>query len=124
MQNRKAVIDAHKDNSLFFSIHQNRFTDEKFTGAQMFYTTMNPDNHRLAQILQNSFGVLQVGNEREIKLIDNELYLFKETTQPAVLIECGFLSNAEEAVRLNNPDYQKKAAFTIYKGILDYLNAD
>jgi N-acetylmuramoyl-L-alanine amidase len=45
------------------------------------------------------------------------------TVQPAILIECGFLSNAEEALRLNCPDYQKKVAFTIYKGIMGYLNA-
>jgi len=122
MENRKAVIDMYADRDcLFFSIHQNRFTDSKFTGAQMFYATQHPENHRLAQILQDSFAELQVGNEREIKVIDNDLYLFKSTAQPAVLIECGFLSNAEEAARLNNPDEQKKVAFTIYKGIMEYL---
>jgi N-acetylmuramoyl-L-alanine amidase len=87
----------------------------------MFYTTQNSENHKLAQILQDSFSELQTGNDREIKIIDNNLYLFKETAQPAVLIECGFLSNEEEAARLNNPDYQKKVAFTIYKGIMEYL---
>jgi len=121
MENRKAVVDAYP-NSLFFSIHQNRFTDSRYYGAQMFYTTQNSDNHRLAQILQDNFAKLQTSNEREIKIIDNDLYLFKSTKQPAVLIECGFLSNPEEAVKLNDPDYQKKVAFTIYKGIMEYLN--
>jgi len=122
MENRKAVIDAYADkDSLFFSIHQNRFTDSKFYGAQMFYAAQHNDNHKLAQILQDSFAELQVGNEREIKVIDNDLFLFKSTTQPAVLIECGFLSNAEEAANLNNADYQKKVAFTIYKGIMEYM---
>ena len=120
MENRKAVIDSHPE-SLFFSIHQNRFTSPRFTGAQMFYTDMHSDNYKLAQILQDCFAQLQVGNEREVKLIDNELYLFKSTQQPAVLIECGFLSNPDEAARLNTPEEQKRVAFTIYKGIMEYL---
>ncbi|MCL2071397.1 MAG: N-acetylmuramoyl-L-alanine amidase [Oscillospiraceae bacterium] len=122
MQNRKALIESHPE-SLFFSIHQNRFTNARFSGAQMFYTEQNPENHKLAQSLQNSFAELQVGNDREIKIIDNELFLFKSTAQPAVLIECGFLSNAEEAARLSDSDYQKKVAFTVYKGIMQYLNS-
>jgi N-acetylmuramoyl-L-alanine amidase len=121
MENRKAVIDAHPE-SLFFSVHQNRFPDPKVMGAQIFYTDINESNQRLAQILQDSFAALQSGNEREIKIIDNELYLFKSTSQPAVLIECGFLSNAEEAAKLSDPEYQKKVSFTIYKGIMQYLS--
>ncbi|MCL1903591.1 MAG: N-acetylmuramoyl-L-alanine amidase [Oscillospiraceae bacterium] len=122
MENRKSVIDSHP-NSLFFSVHQNRFTDPKYTGAQMFYTTQNPENHILAQILQDGFAELQSGNDREIKVIDNDLYLFKSAAQPSVLIECGFLSNSNEASMLNNADYQKKVAFTIYKGIIQYLSS-
>jgi N-acetylmuramoyl-L-alanine amidase len=124
MENRKAVIDAHGEDSLFLSIHQNRFTDSKFVGAQMFYTELNPENQKIAQIMQDSFAGFQVGNEREIKIIDNDLFLFKSTRQPAILIECGFLSNAEEAVRLNSPDYQKQVAFTIYRGIMEYMAAE
>jgi len=120
MENRKAVIDSNQS-SLFFSIHQNRFTDPQLYGAQMFFTEKNPENQRLAQIMQDSFAELQVGNEREIKIIDNNLYLFKETKQPAVLIECGFLSNPEESERLNCPDYQKQVAFAIYRGIVKYF---
>jgi N-acetylmuramoyl-L-alanine amidase CwlD len=123
MENRRAIIDANQ-NSLFFSIHQNRFTDPSLTGAQMFHTPLNAENQKLAQILQDGFAELQPGNEREIKVIDNDLFLFKDTTQPAVLIECGFMSNAQEVLRLNCADYQKKIAFTIYRGIMEYLAID
>jgi N-acetylmuramoyl-L-alanine amidase len=123
MDNRRAVIDANTD-SLFFSIHQNRFTDPQYHGAQMFYTQMNPENARLAQILQDSFAQLQPGNEREIKIIDNDLFLFKSTSQPAVLIECGFLSNPDEAARLGCADYQRQVAFAIYRAIVQYLSAE
>ncbi|MCL2634015.1 MAG: N-acetylmuramoyl-L-alanine amidase [Oscillospiraceae bacterium] len=121
MQNRKAVVDAHP-NSLFFSIHQNKFTDSVYYGGQMFYTPNHSDNYMLAQLLQNSIAEIQEGNNREIKIIDNELFLFKSTAQPAVLIECGFLSNAGDAANLSDPDYQKKIAFAIYKGIMQYLD--
>jgi N-acetylmuramoyl-L-alanine amidase len=84
MENRRAVVDAHP-NSLFFSIHQNRFTDPQYHGAQMFHTTRNPENARLAQILQDSFAELQQGNDREIKLIDNDLYLFKAAVHTVVV---------------------------------------
>jgi N-acetylmuramoyl-L-alanine amidase len=122
MENRRAVIDAHQSNSLFLSIHQNRFTDSQYHGAQIFYTEQNGENQRLAQIMQDKFAKLQVGNEREIKIIDNNLFLFKETIQPAALVECGFLSNPDESARLNCPDYQKKVAFTIYTAIMEYLS--
>ena len=122
MENRKAVVDSYKDNSLFFSIHQNRFTDSQYYGAQMFYAAVNPENRNLASILQSGFAELQPSNNREIKVIDNELFLFKSTVQPAVLIECGFLSNVEEAARLSNAEYQKQVAFTIYRGIMQYLS--
>jgi len=123
MQNRKAIIDSHPE-SLFFSIHQNKFTKPELSGAQMFYTNRNSENYKLALTLQNSFVELQPGNEREVKLMDNDLYLFKASVQPSVLIECGFLSNAGDAANLSDAEYQRKVAFTIYKGIITYLDAE
>jgi len=120
MENRRMVIDAHP-NSLFFSIHQNRYTEEQYHGAQMFYTAQNTENARLAQILQDSFALLQPGNDREIKMIENDLYLFKSARQPAVLIECGFLSNPDEAARLGSAEYQRQLAFAIYRGVMQYV---
>lgn len=108
--------------SMFFSIHQNQYTQPEYFGAQMFYTTNNAGNFKLAQIMQRNFAALQEGNDREIKLMDSGLYLFKETPQPALLIECGFLSNEKDAANLSDSEYQKKVAFTIYKGIMEFLS--
>lgn len=119
MENRLKIIQSHPD-SLFVSIHQNQYTEPEYFGAQMFYTTNNSGNAKLAQIMQECFAELQPGNDREIKLIDNDLYLFKNTKQPAVLAECGFLSNSNDAANLSDSDYQKKVAFTIFKGITKY----
>ena len=120
MENRLEIIEKYPD-SIFFSIHQNQYTDSSYFGGQMFYTTNNKNNFRLATIMQEKFAQLQTGNDREVKLIDNGLYLFKDTKQPALLIECGFLSNKKDAENLSNSEYQKKVAFTIYRGLMDYL---
>ncbi|HBH95223.1 MAG TPA: cell wall hydrolase [Ruminococcaceae bacterium] len=123
MENRLKIVQSYPD-SLFVSIHQNQYTQPEYFGGQIFYTTNNPGNPKLAQFLQESFAEVQEGNDREIKLIDNDLYLFKNTKQLAVLAECGFLSNPGDAENLSDGDYQKKIAFTIYKGIMKYYNSN
>ena len=119
MENRLEIVKSYKD-ALFFSIHQNKFTDPEYFGAQIFYNENNPDNMLLAQIMQDNFKVIQPQNNREIKLSGDELYLFKDTKIPAVLIECGFLSNEQDAQNLSNEEYQHKVAFMIYNGIIRY----
>jgi N-acetylmuramoyl-L-alanine amidase len=121
MENRKAIIMQYPD-SIFISIHQNQYTQPQYFGAQMFYSTVNRDNFMFAQIMQGMFRELHPENDREAKLIDGELYLFRNTPQPALLIECGFLSNAEEAARLSDSEEQKKVAFTIYRGLIEFLS--
>ena len=120
MENRLEIVERYPE-SIFLSVHQNQYTDKAYFGGQMFYTTNNSGNFRLATIMQNKFAELQTGNDREVKLIDNNLYLFKDTRQPALLIECGFLSNENDAANLSSPEYQKKVAFTIFSGLTEYL---
>ncbi|MDE7281171.1 MAG: N-acetylmuramoyl-L-alanine amidase, partial [Ruminiclostridium sp.] len=121
MENRLKIIQSYPS-ALFVSIHQNQYTESEYFGGQIFYTTNTPGNMQLASLIQESFAELQEGNDREIKLIDNDLYLFKNTNQLAVLAECGFLSNPNDAAQLSDSDYQKKVAFSIYKGIMEYYN--
>jgi N-acetylmuramoyl-L-alanine amidase len=121
MENRKTIIENYPD-SIFISIHQNQFTQQSSFGAQVFYTQNNAVNSQLADIMQENFrDHLDSSNTRETKVIDNNLYLFKDTKQPAVLIECGFLSNPSDAERLSNPEYQKKVAMTIFKGLAEFM---
>ena len=123
MENRLEIVKSYPD-SVFISVHQNLYTKPEYFGAQMFYTTNNSANFRLARIMQELFAQLQPGNDREVKLIDNGLYLFKETEQPALLIECGFLSNPEDAAKLSSPEYRRKVAFTIYSGLEKYFGEE
>jgi N-acetylmuramoyl-L-alanine amidase len=119
MANRKEIIDANKD-AIFVSIHQNKYTRPEQSGAQIFYTTKNAANSALAEEMQERFREIQPNNTRESKLFESDLYLFKSTEQPAVLIECGFLSNDEDEANLSAAEYQKKVAAIVFKGIVNF----
>lgn len=120
MDNRLELFNKY-DNAICVSIHQNLFTDPKYSGAQMFYADTNSKSETLAGILQNKFvEFLQPQNAREIKLCGKELFLCYYSNNPTVMAECGFLSNPEEAEKLKTPEYQKEVAFTIYCSINEY----
>lgn len=122
MDNRLEIIQSYPD-SIFLCIHQNNYTDPQYFGGQMFYNNNNPDNRTLAQIMQNRFAQLQPGNDREIKLTGDELFLLKSNKNPSLMIECGFLSNPEEEAKLGTEEYRQQLAFTIYSGVLEYMDA-
>ena len=104
MKNRLAIFSKYSD-GISVSIHQNQFTDSRYSGAQMFYSKDNAEGEKLAGVMQKQFV---------------SLLLLNNTKNPAVMIECGFLSNPEEAQKLENEDYQRQVAFTVLTGISEY----
>ncbi|MGN1412539.1 MAG: N-acetylmuramoyl-L-alanine amidase [Oscillospiraceae bacterium] len=122
MDNRLALFNKY-DNAVCVSIHQNQFTDSKYSGAQMFYSDTNSKSETLARIMQDNFvKYLQPNNAREIKLCGKELFLCYFSENPTVMAECGFLSNPEEAEKLKDEEYQKEVAFTIYSSICEFCS--
>lgn len=120
MKNRLAIFSKYSE-GISVSIHQNQFTDSKYSGAQMFYSEKNPQGQRLAGVMQQQFvSLLQPDNTRETKPVGDELYLLNNTDNPAVMIECGFLSNPDEAAKLESEEYQKQVAFTVMTGITEF----
>lgn len=120
MKNRLAMFNDN-DTDIAISIHQNQFTDSRYSGAQMFYSRRNSAGEALASAMQRQFvSLLQPNNERETKPVDDELYLLDKTDKPAVMIECGFLSNPEEAAKLEDTSYQQLIAFTVATGLIEY----
>ena len=88
----------------------------------MFYAKDSDDSRRLADCMKKQFvGLLQPNNTRETKPVGSEMYLIHNAKSPALMIECGFLSNPAEAKLLENAHYQKKVAFTILTGLEEYL---
>jgi len=121
MENRLALFNKY-DEAVCVSIHQNTFTDPQYSGAQMFYSENILESERLASIMQSSFvRNLQPYNQREIKPSGSELYLCHNSINPAVMIECGFLSNPGEAELLKNEEYQRLIAFTIFSGLAEFM---
>jgi N-acetylmuramoyl-L-alanine amidase len=123
MDNRLAKFNEHS-NAVCISVHQNQFTDEKYSGAQMFYSTQGSKKSRdIAEKLQKKFvEYLQPDNKREIKECGKELFLCYFSENPTVMVECGFLSNKEEAAKLESEEYQRMVAFTIFSAIVESLN--
>lgn len=106
------------------SIHQNSYPDESVKGAQVFYYGQSEQGKKLAETLQQTLvQQLDPQNHREAKA-NESYYLLKKTPSPTVIVECGFLSNYEEAELLNTTEYQKKVAEAVKTGILQCLNLD
>ena len=120
MNNRLALVKAHPE-ALFVSIHQNQFPASQYSGAQIFYSPNAPESETMASITQRRFReMLQPENLREIKRAGDELFLLYYTKTPAIMAECGFLSNDAEARRLSDDEYQNKVAFVLFSSILEY----
>lgn len=122
MKNRLEIFNSNPDN-IVISIHQNKFTESKYSGTQVFYSPNNEKSSLLAESIRQSVtGLIQPENERQCKPAGNEIYLLYNARVPAVIVECGFLSNAEEAQKLSDEAYRKQMAWSIFLGAVNYIN--
>ena len=123
MRKRCQLIEEVKPD-LVISIHQNSYHEEAIRGGQVFYYKTSVRGKKLAQILQERFDyVLGDANKRQAKANDN-YYLLLHVKEPIVIAECGFLSNWEEAEKLETKEYQDRLAWTLHMGIMEYLNQE
>lgn len=119
LQKRCSIVKNIKPD-MMISIHQNSFEDAKVKGAQVFYYATSEKSKQLGEAIQQ--GLLECAdadNHRKAKSNDS-YYILKKTECPAVIVECGFLSNAKECDKLKSPSYQTKIVKGIYRGILQY----
>lgn len=118
---RRIALMEETGPDLVVSIHQNSYPDPAVKGAQVFYYTGSREGRALAERIQNRLVQgLDPSNRRTVKE-NNSYYLLKKTACPIVIVECGFLSNPQEAQALSDPVYQERAAWQICMGILQYL---
>ena len=113
-------------NAVFISIHQNHFSQKRYRGAQVFYTPCFPESSaHLAGCIQDAVvSALQPDNTRQIKECGSSVYLLYHAVRPAVMVECGFLSNDDEAARLRDELYQKQLSLCIAAGFADYCGGE
>jgi N-acetylmuramoyl-L-alanine amidase len=107
---------------MFLSIHLNAFPQTKYYGAQVWYGD-SEKSKSMARILQKNFkDNLDNNNDRLEKPARNSYKILRNSREiPAVLAECGFLSNVEEAEKLNSAEYQEKIAETIVQSVNMYF---
>jgi len=118
----RCKIGAEYPNAIYISIHMNSYKSANCTGLQVYYSQNNNSSMALATcIQQNVKSKLQPDNNRQIK-VGKGIYLLENLSNPAILVECGFLTNPEECEKLSKKQYQKQLSFAIFCGIIDYTN--
>lgn len=121
LKNRATFINSY-ENALLVSVHQNYFTDPRYSGSQVFFASGDISRQwgeRTQELLRQA---LNPDNNRKAKLLPNSVYLFQHISCPAILVECGFLSHGEEASLLLTDSYQRKLAVALTGACLKQLN--
>lgn len=109
-------------NAIFISIHMNSFTNPKYSGLQVWYSPNDPNSSTLAGLIQsNNKATLQPENTRKTKVATSSIFLLENATCPAVLVECGFLSNPAEAALFETDEYKQKVASMLFDSITEFL---
>lgn len=106
--------------ALAVSIHQNSYHEEGVKGAQVFYYSHSEEGKKAAEFMQESLLGLNTENNRKAKANDT-YYVLKRTEVPTIIVECGFLSNWEEAELLKDEEYQEEVAEAVVGGIKAYM---
>ena len=120
LKHRAEIFNEDADN-IVVSIHQNKFDNSAYSGTQVFYSTNNENSVILAESIRNSVvSLLQKDNTRELKPASSDIYVLDQAEVPAVIVECGFLSNSEERAKLLDENYQSEMAYAVAMGVLEY----
>lgn len=127
----KKVSDIHNrlnllestENAVLISIHQNSYPGKTSFGTQVFYSPGNEQSEILAQCVQSTvIDMLQKDNKRKIKKAGTDIYLLYHAKSPAVLVECGFITNPSDCEKLKKEEYQNEIAFAVFCGVMKYEN--
>ena len=122
LKNRLEIAKGRPD-ALFVSIHMNTFSVAKYSGLQVYYAETEGSRDLAERIQSAARTRLQPDNHRKVHAASSSIYLLRNAVGRAVLVECGFLSNPEECARLSEKDYQSELCFSIFCGMMEYINA-
>ena len=119
--NNRARIIRESGADVVVSIHQNSFNQAQYQGAQVFYYSNSDEGKKLAEYIQNEIVRYAKPKTARTPKANDSYFILEKTPCPAVIVECGFLSNWEEAERLITEEYQDKLAWSISMGIKQFL---
>ena len=121
-EKRKSIINKEKPD-VVVSIHQNKFPDSTRRGAQVFYRAQSAESKALADAVQAGLNELNLQNvNRKFDALKGDYYILSCSKYPSCIVECGFLSNAEDEKLLLDANYRDELAKKITKGIFAYLS--
>lgn len=120
MEKRKEII-LKSNPTLVVSVHMNKFSVSTRRGAQVFYKTNDELGKTLALNVQKSFNQMESAS-RECSALTGDYFILNCSEFPSIITECGFLSNPEDEALLITDEYQEEVAYTIFKGIINYLS--
>ena len=124
LKNRAAVADEYVS-PVFVSIHMNSYPDSRYSGLQVWYSKNDERSRSIASYVQSyAAGYLDPANTRVIKPATSSIYLLDRLQVPAILIECGFLSNENESALLASDDYQTKLALVIFAALCESISTN
>lgn len=116
---RRVEIAEEAGAELFITVQANSIADGRWRGAQVFFANGSEQGEGLAITIQESLAAVLKNTDRKAKPIDN-IYVVNSLAIPSVVVECGFLSNADEEALLADAHYQQLAAYAIFLGVVGY----
>ena len=119
MHKRRDIME-NSDADLFLSIHLNSFADSRVNGLHIFYSKNHGEIEELAESIQDKIAGVTGAETHAVKTADESLFLMKNPPIPAILVECGFISNPDEEAKLNDEEYQAKIAWAVANSVADY----
>ena len=126
---RKKILDMRErvkivnecDNPILISIHMNAFPEDEYRGLQVYYSVNDPTSEKIAEGVQTTVhSLIQKENKTKIKQ-GKDIFLLDRINVPAILVECGFLSNPDEAALLNDEEYQDMLVFCIFHAVISEI---
>lgn len=120
--NTRLSIMKKSGADVFISIHMNSFSSSKTNGLHVFYSANHEEVKPLAENIQERISMITGAKTHTVKTADKNLFLMKNPPLPAILVECGFISNPEEEKKLNDEDYKSRIAWAIAEATEEYLS--
>lgn len=121
LKGRLEIAQAIKP-ELFIGIHMNAFPEQKYSGLSVYYSKNQLQSKDAAELIRVSVkNTLQPDNNRETKAASSNIYILDRISCPAILIECGFLSNPAECEKLSSYDYRRELSFVLYSSLVSFL---
>ncbi len=120
MEKRKNIITSANP-TLVVSVHMNKYSVSSRRGAQVFYKDGDEKGKAFAECVQRQFNDLG-SSQRDFSALTGDYYILKCSSVPSIIAECGFLSNENDEALLITEEYQREVAYTIFKGIVEYLS--